>query len=95
MSHCAVSDLHIVPQKQTVIAAYYRNNILEKTCLDAIERKRKTGNITERAMLKTCQIIYLCSTVHQHIRPMQHNHGVQTISHGFGKKVSGLATLQT
>ena len=52
MSHCAVSDLHIVPQKQTVNAAYYRNNILEKTCLDAIKRKRKTGNITERAMLK-------------------------------------------
>ena len=33
MSHCAVSDLNIVPQKQTVNAAYYRNNILEKLAL--------------------------------------------------------------
>ena len=52
MSHSAVSELHIVPQKQTVNGAYYRDHILKRTCVDAIRRKRKTGGICERAMLQ-------------------------------------------
>ena len=52
MSHSAVSELHILPQNQTVNGAYYRDHILKRTCVDAIRRKRKTGCICERAMLQ-------------------------------------------
>ena len=51
MSHRALSELHIIPQKQSVDAAYYRDNILGVTCLDAISRSSKTGSIVERSML--------------------------------------------
>ena len=34
MSHRALSDLHIVPQRQSVNGAYYRDEMLGKTCLD-------------------------------------------------------------
>ena len=51
MSHRALSQLHIVPQKQTINGAYYRDNILAKTCLDAIKRTKKNGPVTERKML--------------------------------------------
>ncbi|KAI6658778.1 hypothetical protein LOD99_15103 [Oopsacas minuta] len=47
-----MSELHIVPQKQTVNGAYYTNEILKKTCLDAIARKAKKGSIIERSMLE-------------------------------------------
>ena len=32
MSHRALSELHIIPQKQSVNAAYYRDDILGVTC---------------------------------------------------------------
>ena len=51
MSHRAVSDLHIVPPKQTINGCYYRNFILEKTCKDAIERRSENGTILLRSML--------------------------------------------
>ena len=51
MSHRAVSELHIVPQKQTINDCYYRNYILEKTCKDAIERRSDYGSIMEKSML--------------------------------------------
>ena len=41
ISHRALSELHIIPQKQPVNAAYYRDNILGVTCLDAINRSSK------------------------------------------------------
>ena len=50
MSHRALSDLHIIPQGQTINAAYYCANILDKTCKDAVSRKRKTGSTLQRAM---------------------------------------------
>ena len=52
MSHRALSDLHIVPQRQSVNGAYYRDEMLGKTCLDAISRSAQTGSITERTMLR-------------------------------------------
>ncbi|KAI6655661.1 hypothetical protein LOD99_1801 [Oopsacas minuta] len=51
MSYQAVSELHIIPPKQNINAAYYMDEILAKTCKDAIKRKRKTGNIFQKRML--------------------------------------------
>ncbi|KAI6658202.1 hypothetical protein LOD99_15471 [Oopsacas minuta] len=51
MSHRAISELHIVPPKQTVNGCYYRNYILNKTCKDAIERDSENGTILQRSML--------------------------------------------
>ena len=47
MSHRALSELHIIPQKQSVNAAYYRDNILGVTCLDDNNRSSKTGSIVD------------------------------------------------
>ena len=51
MSHRALSELHIIPQKQSVNAAYYRDDILGVTCLNAVSRYSATGSIMERSML--------------------------------------------
>ena len=45
MSHQALSKLHIIPQKQNVNGEYYRNYILEGTCMDAMKRTGNSGNI--------------------------------------------------
>ena len=52
MSHHALSELHIVPQGQSINAAYYRNEILAKTCIDALNRDPNTGCVTQRPMLE-------------------------------------------
>ena len=52
MSRQALSELHIIPQGQTVNSLYYRNEILAKTCRDAINRTPNTGPISERPMLE-------------------------------------------
>ena len=51
MSHRVLSELHIIPQKQSVNAAYYRDDILGVTCLNAVSRSFATGSIMERSML--------------------------------------------
>ena len=51
MSHQTLSELHIVPPKQTVDASYYVSEILAKTCKDVLKRKRKTRTILQRRML--------------------------------------------
>ena len=48
----ALSELHIIPQGQTVNSLYYRNELLAKTCRDAINRTPNTGPISERPMLE-------------------------------------------
>ena len=53
MSHQALSQLHIVPQKQTITGAYYRDNILENACIEALNRKAETGSVLVRAMHQT------------------------------------------
>ena len=67
MSHRAVSDLHIVPPKQTINGYYYRNFILEKTCKDAIERRSENGTILLRSMLSDMSFHFhagWCSSTH-------------------------------
>ncbi|KAI6651090.1 hypothetical protein LOD99_5667 [Oopsacas minuta] len=51
MSHRALSGLHIIPPKQTINGAYYRDNILAKTCSDATNRTANIGSILEGSML--------------------------------------------
>ena len=52
MSHQALSQLHIIPQGQSINSSYYRNDILEKTCKDAINRTSISTSILERPMLE-------------------------------------------
>ena len=51
-SHQALSELHIIPQGQTLNSICYRNEILSKNCGDAINRAANTGPISERPMLE-------------------------------------------
>ena len=50
MSHQALSELHIIPQGETVNGEYYRTKILAGTCKDAIHRRAKSGSVLERSM---------------------------------------------
>ena len=45
MSYRALSELHFIPVGQTVTADCYINEILDKTLMSAMNRKRKTENI--------------------------------------------------
>ena len=51
MSYCALSDLHIIPVGSTVTAKYYVEEILTKSILPSLKRKRKTGSILVRQLL--------------------------------------------
>ena len=51
MSFQALSDLHIVPQKQSVGSNYYLEEIVQKTCVDALKRKPRKGDILTKKML--------------------------------------------
>ena len=37
-------------EKQTITGAYYRDNILETACIEALNRKAGTGSVLVRAM---------------------------------------------
>ncbi|KAI6649832.1 hypothetical protein LOD99_6382 [Oopsacas minuta] len=52
MSHQALSELHIIPQGQSINSAYYINQILAKTCMEAVHRCRNNGSVLERPMLE-------------------------------------------
>ena len=52
MSYRALSELHFVPVGKTVTADYYINEILGKTLISAMNRKRKTGTVLQRKMLR-------------------------------------------
>ena len=52
ISHRALSELYIIPQKLSVNGEYYRENILKLTCMNAINRTSDSGTILERAMLE-------------------------------------------
>ncbi|KAI6652984.1 hypothetical protein LOD99_4061 [Oopsacas minuta] len=41
MSHQALSELHVIPQGQTINGEYYRTKILAGSCKDAINRRAK------------------------------------------------------
>jgi transposase len=51
MSYRALSDLHTVPQGQTVTAAYYTSEILEKCLTAAINRSQENGSVLERKLI--------------------------------------------
>ena len=54
MSHLALSELHIVPQGQSINAAYYRNEILAKTCIDVLNRDPNQDVLRSGQCWKTC-----------------------------------------
>ena len=51
MSYSALSEMYIIPQKQSVNGKYHRDNILSITCLDAISGSASVGSVIERTML--------------------------------------------
>ena len=51
MSFQALSDLHFIPPKQTVSTTYYVEEILQKTCVNALNRKPMKGDVLTRKML--------------------------------------------
>ena len=71
ISFQAVSELHLIPKGQMVNGAYYRDSILAKTCLDAVERKRKTGSILEWSMIPNMSEFFFhagwCTSSHRQI----------------------------
>jgi transposase len=48
--HKGVSELHFVPEKHTVTGDYYREEILEKFALPALQRRGTTGSILEQQL---------------------------------------------
>lgn len=51
MTAQGLTELHVVPPKQTVNTAYYVSEILEGSLKPAIKRTRKTGGVTERKLV--------------------------------------------
>ena len=51
VSYQALSTLHILPQKQTINAKYYIDEILEGPCIHALRRTDEIGGILERKMM--------------------------------------------
>ena len=51
MSHRALSQLHVTPPKLVINGDYYRENILDKDCLDAIHRTAETGGVLRRSLM--------------------------------------------
>ena len=51
MSFTALSDLHIIPQGRTVTAEYYIEEILIRSLMSSLNRKRKTGSVLIRKLL--------------------------------------------
>jgi hypothetical protein len=50
--HLEVSEVHIVPQNQSVNAEYYRENMLAKICLPAMQRRCSKGSMSERKIIQ-------------------------------------------
>ena len=51
MGSRAVSEIHVVPQKTAINGDYYRQSILKKEHLRAINRRGETGTIIQRALV--------------------------------------------
>ena len=51
MSHRALSNLHFIPRGQSLTSEYYVEEILKKSLMPTIRRKRLNGPICERKML--------------------------------------------
>ena len=51
MSFIALSELHVLPEKQMVTGAYYVDEILEKSQLPTLKRTRETGSTLQLKLL--------------------------------------------
>ena len=47
----ALSELHVLPEKQMVTGAYYVDEVLEKSLLPTLKRTRETGSTLQRKLL--------------------------------------------
>ena len=52
MNHHALSELHKVPQSQTVNTKYYIESILEETYTEAMSRRPTNGSTLKRSMIE-------------------------------------------
>ena len=60
MSSCALTELHIVPEKTTVTAQYYVSEILQKSLLPAMRRSHATGfTLEKKFMLEMSEAIFM------------------------------------
>ncbi|KAI6656113.1 hypothetical protein LOD99_1446 [Oopsacas minuta] len=88
MSHQALSELHIIPQGQTVNSLYYRDEILAKTCRDAINRTENMGLISEPPMLgNMSDFIFMQDGAPAHTAKMTQKWCRDSLN-GFGRKIS-------
>ena len=66
-SYRALSQLHFVPQKQSVTSQYYREEILSKTAMEAMSRSRMNGSLVSRKILKcTSNAIFMQDSAPPH-----------------------------
>ena len=52
MSHRALAELHVVPPNTTINGEYYRENILAKEALDAVNRTAAEGSVLEGKLVE-------------------------------------------
>lgn len=74
MSYRALSDLHIVEDKQTVNAAYYVDNILQGCLMPTLKRTRENGGVLERKLIpRSSKIIFQQDGAPAHTAAMSMN----------------------
>ncbi len=56
MAASGVSELHVLPPKQTERAKYDQENILSLFLPDDMNKTNDIGKVTERRFMKTCWI---------------------------------------
>ena len=90
-SHRALSELHIIPQKQSVNATIYWVSLV---LMPLIVLAQQEVYWRDRCC-QTCPIFYSCRMELQHIRRKLLRSGVETIFPAIGRKVSGQRILLT
>ena len=91
-SGSGLSELHFVPLKQTVNAEYFINEILEKSCLPTLKRRKTTGPVTQQKMCRLMFEAILCRIGLLPIPPKRRKPGFPNIFQGYWQKEFGLAT---
>ncbi|KAI6658706.1 hypothetical protein LOD99_10964, partial [Oopsacas minuta] len=95
ISHQALSELHVIPQGQTINGEYYRTKILAGSCKDAINRRTKNGSVLQRAMTsKMSEIIFRQDGAPAHTAKLTQEWCKQNLP-AFWQKASGLETHLT
>ena len=60
MTHHAMSQLQLVPQKTVINGEYYRMSILAKESFDAINRTAQDGWVLQRSLIAdTSQVVFM------------------------------------